>query len=234
MLFKIDNKTSLDLPRWKCRQEFADYYLAKRDSRNDVDLLAKLKAKCDAIELTHKKRQAASHRTASKMWQRPNERQRVDKSQAIPVDVFDFNGTFIATFPSARKAAIGMFGEERYHSNERCIRATREGKKKSHLGFMFRDHQDGVTQVEPYKRKERPSMKGRHYNRRPNTFATQRVGEILNGEIVREWNSIKEAAYDLGLCVGTIYSVLKYHRIMRDYGTSLVRIGERRLQFNRK
>lgn len=231
MLYRIDKNTMLDLPKWKCRAEFRDYYLAKLHHRKDVDLLAKLKARCDDIKASHERRQAASRRTATRMWQRPGERGRVDWSQAKPVDVFDFNGTLIASYPSSRKAAIGMFGEEGRRSNERNVRQCRMGLKKSLHGFMYRDHQDGVTQIEPYKRKERPSMKGRHYNRRPGTFATQRVGEMLDREVVREWKSVKECADALGMRTSSIIDILNKNRTMRRTGTTLVRLGERRLQY---
>ena len=231
MLYRIDKNTMLDLPKWKCRDEFRDYYLAKLHHRKDVDLLAKLKARCDAIEERHRRWCEASRIKATRMWQRPGERDRVNWSQAKPVDVFDFNGTLIASHPSSRKAAIALFGEGNYRMDERNIRQCRMGLKKSHKGFMYRDHQDGVTQIEPYKRKERPSMKGRHYNRRPGTFATQRVGEMLDGEVVREWKSVKECADALGMRTSSIIDILNKNRTMRRTGTSLVRIGERRIQY---
>lgn len=231
MLYRIDKNTMLDLPKWKCRAEFRDYYLAKLHHRKDVDLLAKLKARCDEVEERHKRWSEASRIKATRMWQRPGERDRVDWSQAIAVDVFNLDGTFVATFPSARKAAIGMFGEEGRISNERNVRQCRMGLKKSLHGFMFRNHEEGVTSIEPYQRKPSGRKKGEHYNRQPGTFATQRVGEVLDGEVIREWKSVKECAAALGMWTSSIIDILNKNRTMCRTGTTLVRLGERRLQY---
>ena len=230
MLYRIDKNTMLDLPKWKCRAEFRDYYLAKLHHRNDVDLLAKLKARCDEVEQRHKRWCEASRIKAMNMWRRPGERDRVD-SQAKAVDVFNLDGTFVATFPSARKAAISMFGEEGHRIDERNIRQCRMGLKKSHKGFMYRDHEDGVTCIEPYQRKPSGRKKGEHYNRQPGTFATQRVGEMLGGEVIREWKSVKAAAADLGVGLSCIIDRMNTQRTIRSTGTKLIRIGGRRLQY---
>ena len=73
-------------------------------------------------------------------WSDKRHRRRIDKSQAKPVDVFTMEGDLVATYPSSRKAAIALFGEENYRSHERNIRACRrmDKNKKSHLGYQFR------------------------------------------------------------------------------------------------
>lgn len=142
MLYRIDKNTMLDLPKWKCRDEFRDYYLAKLHHRKDVDLLAKLKARCDDIEERHRRWCEASRIKATRMWQRPGERDRVNWSQAIAVDVFN-----------------------------------------------------------------------------------------LDGEVIREWKSVKECADALGMCTSSIIDILNKNRTMRHTGTTLVRLGERRLQY---
>ena len=83
----------------------------------------------------------------------------------------------------------------------------------------------------PYSRKPSGRKKGDRVNRRPGTFATQRVGEMLDGEVIREWKSVKECADALGMCTSSIIDILNKNRTMRHTGTTLVRLGERRLQY---
>jgi len=56
MLYKIDARTWLDLPKWKCRKEFVDLWNAQHTPKQDVELINRLKAKCDAITKEHEKR----------------------------------------------------------------------------------------------------------------------------------------------------------------------------------
>lgn len=57
MLYKISERTWLDLPKWKCRQEFVDLWNAKHTPKQDVELINNLKAKCDKIAEEHKQKQ---------------------------------------------------------------------------------------------------------------------------------------------------------------------------------
>lgn len=143
-------------------------------------------------------------------WSDGRHRRRIDKKQAKPVDVFDLQGNFVATFPSSRKAAIGLFGEERYRSRERCIRAARDGKKKSFLGYMFRDHQDGVVHIEPYARK--PHSRGYKLNRDRSTYARKPVMEVCEFGILAEWPSLKECAADIGGTYSGLWLAMKSGR----------------------
>lgn len=54
MLYKISERTWLDLPKWKCRQEFVDLWNAKHTPKQDIDLIAKLQEQCDRIEAEYK------------------------------------------------------------------------------------------------------------------------------------------------------------------------------------
>ena len=56
MLYKINERTWLDLPRWKCRQEFVDLWNAKHTPKQDIDLIAKLQTQCDRIEAEYRQK----------------------------------------------------------------------------------------------------------------------------------------------------------------------------------
>lgn len=86
---------------------------------------------------TFKRRSEASKIKARKRWDAPGYRDTfVDHSHAKAVDVFDLEGHYLATYPSARKAARAL-GFPR--NCENCVRACRRGEKRQYHGFQFRD-----------------------------------------------------------------------------------------------
>ena len=176
---------------------------------------------------TFKRRSKASKEKMAKYWSDWRHRRRIDKKQAKPVDVFDMQGNFVATYQSSRKAAIGLFGMENYRSRERCIRACREGVKKSFLGYMFRDHQDGVTKIEPYFRK--PKKRGYKVNRDRSTYAHKPVMEVCEFGILAEWPSLKECAASIGGTYGGLWAAMrenqKYKKKMIVFKNGRHRVG---------
>ena len=66
MLYKISERTWLDMPKWKCRKEFADLWNAKHTPKQDVELINKLKAKCDKIAEEHKQKQQRKDKKKNK------------------------------------------------------------------------------------------------------------------------------------------------------------------------
>lgn len=148
----------------------------------------------------------------TKYWSDKRHRRRIDKKQAKPVDVFDMEGHYVATYPSARKAAIYLFPEKDYHSAERCIRACRDPKqiKRSFCGYQFRDHTDNPTDIEPYKRK--PRKRGYTVNRKPDTYHTQPILVVCDdGETIR-FNSVTEAAEALHGSKAGLWLAIKNNR----------------------
>ena len=174
---------------------------------------------------TFKRRSKASKERMKKYWSDSQHRLRVDEKQAKPVDVFTMDGEFVATYPSARKAAIALFPGKKYMSAERCIRACRDPKqiKRSFCGYQFRDHQEDTANIEPYKRRHKE--KGYTMHRKPNTFATCPIEDTYLG-IVRTFGSIKEAAEAIGCSVSGIHAAM--HRNGRIKGHVIRRIGERK------
>lgn len=138
---------------------------------------AKITMGCEFYETTEtfKRRSAASREKMLKYWSDKRHRRRVCKKNAKPLDAFTMEGEYLATYPSSRKAAIAMFPDKDYHIAERGIRACRQKDhpKKSYCGYMFRDHVEGVTRIEPYSIK--PRTTGYTYTRKPGTNATKGV-----------------------------------------------------------
>ena len=96
---------------------------------------------------TFRRRSKANRENMVKYWSDPKNHERVDK-QAKPLDVFDMEGNFVATYPSSRKAAQALGIPKKMESN---IRATARGDgHKSIKGFQFRFHKEGVTKIVPW------------------------------------------------------------------------------------
>jgi len=76
MLYRVNHNTLLDLPKWKCRQEFADFYRVRIESPNDVDLLRKLKDRCDTVEIKHKKKSDQARQRNIEFWAKPEAHER--------------------------------------------------------------------------------------------------------------------------------------------------------------
>ena len=170
---------------------------------------------CESIDNPQKAaRRERSRRQALAYWSDKRHRRRVDKSQAKPVDVFDLQGNFVATYKSSRKAAIGL-GFENVYFAERCIRRARTGSLKSYKGYQYRDHRDGVTRIEPYKRDHKPS--GYHVNRRPGTYASRRIASVCEFGIRAEWDSVKQCAEWLGVSYGAIWAAMKQNRPIKGH-----------------
>lgn len=159
---------------------------------------------------TFKRRSEHSKRVMTEYWSDKRHRTRIDKKQAKPVDVFDLEGHYIRSFKSSRKAAIAMFPEKDYRSVERVIRNCRTGKNKQYRGFMFRDHTDNPTDIEPIAPVRRKN--GYKVNRRPGTYYTRPVLLVCDdGDIIR-FNSVGEAAAALHGTSGGIWVAIKQNR----------------------
>ena len=150
-------------------------------------------------------------------WSDKRHRRRIDKSQAKPVDVFTMEGDLVATYPSSRKAAIALFGEENYRSHERNIRACRrmDKNKKSHLGYQFRDHVDGVTHIEPYTKGHHAA--GYHYTKTRTAYASRRIASVCEFGIRAEWDSVKECAQSLGVTYGAVWQAMHDDRQIKGH-----------------
>lgn len=216
MFYKIDNKTYIDWPKWKCRQEFANYYIAKRDKSRDVDLLYRLKARCDEIEKKHIENIELARKAAHARWLKPGAHDRLQQN-SVPIDVFDMNGNYIKTYPNAYRASLSL-GLDYYH-----IKKCRNGRKKSLGGFMFRDHTGQTANIEPYKIDHRKPG----YKRRPGTNPTRIVVSMENGAVFREWPSVKSCGEDLGVRSNTVIEAIKHNRALcghvLQYGSSFKR-----------
>lgn len=189
---------------------------------------AKIKRGCEYYETTEtfKRRSAASKEKMRKYWSDEKNRQRVDKKQAKPLDVFTLDGEYVATYPSSRKAAIAMFPDKDYHSAERCIRACRQKDhpKKSYLGYMFRDHVDGVTRIEPYQKK--PHGRGYHYERRKEDVATVGVTVRYDDGTELRFESVKECVAAIHGSPYGIWCALKEGRKYK--GMTIIKDKERK------
>lgn len=149
MLYRINNNTMLDLPKWKCRQEFADFYRARIESPNDVDLLRKLKDRCDAVEAKHKMKSERTRQRNIEFWAKPGAHERTNP-QAVAIDVYDLKGRYIATYPSALKAAQAL-GKGKAQVTD--IRKVAKGSRRQAWGYMFREHTPKRPKIKPYSRK---------------------------------------------------------------------------------
>lgn len=178
---------------------------------------AKIKTGCEFYQATEtfRRRSEASKKKALEYWSDGRHRRRVDKKQAKPVDVYTNEGWYVSTYPSARKAAIGLFKDIDYHSAERCIRSCRQGNKKQYHGFQFRDSIDNrpayIGPVPPKKTK----ASGYHVDRKPGTYATKRCRVVYPDGDAVEFASLKELCKAIGITYGAVWLSMKENRKIR-------------------
>lgn len=189
---------------------------------------AKIKRGCEYYETTEafKRRSKASKEIMTKYWSDEKNRQRVDKKQAKPLDVFTLDGEYVATYPSSRKAAQALFPDRSSKSAESSIRRCRRGetKSRSYLGYMFRDHEDGVTRIEPYQRKAHGS--GYRFGKKRTVFATRGVTVRYDDGTELRFESVKECAEAIhGTCSG-MWNALKEGRKYK--GMTIIKDKERK------
>lgn len=137
MLYQINKTTWLDLPKWKCRREFAELWSAKREHPTDIELINRLKAQCDEIERTHFKRSGRN---------KPNLKRAggIVTKRSRPVNVYDYEGRYLATYPNAHNAARDLFGDN-YKNAAGKLEAILAGRDrlKSYKGYRIR-YDNGV------------------------------------------------------------------------------------------
>lgn len=165
---------------------------------------------------TFKRRSEANRKSQLKYWSDKRHRQRVDKKQAKPVDVFDSEGHYLKTYPSARKAAIAIYKDVDYHSAERLIRACRCGRKRQYRGYQFRDATEDHADIPPIpKRRHKP--KGYHVNRRPGTYHTKPCTLIFDDGDTLHFDSLIELAEAVHGSYGGVWAALKAGRKYKGY-----------------
>ena len=156
---------------------------------------------------TFLRRSKASRENMVKYWSDPKNHERVDK-QAKPIDVFDMEGNFVATFPSSRKAGQALGFDK---IQECIIRQCRAGKKKSLHGYRFRDHVDGVTKIDPWTKAPHKQHK-RGYHRDNSNLQKPCFEQDDRWGVLRRWDSLKECAADLGISYGGLWVAMKHER----------------------
>ena len=122
---------------------------------------------------TFRKNSQASRKKANKYWSDSEHHRRVSKT-AIAVDVYDSEGHYLATYPSARKCAEAMFPDKIRASAERQIRACRQGHKQGYrklqyLGYQFKPAKAEKTDIKPTPKRLHKAA-GYHINRSSHTF----------------------------------------------------------------
>jgi hypothetical protein len=123
MLYKINHNTWLDLPKWKCRPEFAALWLALNTPKQDIDLIAKLRAECDRLTALHR---------AGKRAPLPNQ----ISSNSRPVTAYDAQGRLLGTYPNSRLAAVALFGIAN-NATVSGINQVRCGRVQTYKGYHF-------------------------------------------------------------------------------------------------
>lgn len=203
MLYRIDNRTWIDLPRWKCRPEFAEFYRELRARTGDVDKLGKLKAKCDIIEQQHNARVRQSIRMNGVRWSR--DRGSVSPT-ATAIDVFTLRGRFLDTYPSSCKASEALFGDKRHaRAIKKCVR----GVRHSHGEYQFREHVDGV----------KPKNIGSIYKNRTLYRPVDELDD--DGVVIRKHRTVTACAKSLGIDPGSVIWGIKHRSRNRKHGTYL-------------
>ena len=146
---------------------------------------------------TFRRRSEASKKKAAKYWSDGRHRRRYDKRQAKPVAAYTKDGKFVGWWPSSRKAAISLFGEDDYYITERGVRACRQNRqgrwrKLSFRGYMFRDWTGDTSDIAPYKR---PKMKKRMTGyKKDNSFLNKPCTvDYGDGDLIC-FSSLKECA----------------------------------------
>lgn len=140
---------------------------------------------------TFKNRSRANRENMLKYWSDPRNHERVAPI-AKPVAAYRLDGTFVGWWPSSRKAAQALFGNDPKSFKERTIRSCVTGKngkktKKSCYGFMFRAWTGDTADIAPYavnphrKRKgcTKPYHRDNSYLKKP-TRATFPDGDTLD------------------------------------------------------
>ena len=116
------------------------------------------------------------------------------------------DGTFVGWWKSARKAAIALFPESDYRTDERDVRACRQGvngkkARKSHKGFMFRDWTGDTSDIAPYAKAKPKRKRGYHKDNSKNCKPC--VVDYGDGDPIR-FDSVKALAAALGVRPGSI------------------------------
>lgn len=162
---------------------------------------------------TFLRRSKASRENAIKFWSDPKNHERVNK-KAKPLDVFDMEGNFVATYPSSRKAAQALGIPKMMESNIRAV--ARGDGYKSIKGFQFRFHKEGVTKIEPWaKAPHKPHRRGWHRDnshlQKPCFEQDDRWG------VLRRWDSLKECAADLGCSYSALWRAMSEDRSVKGH-----------------
>lgn len=123
MLYKINHNTWLDLPKWKCRPEFAALWLALNTPKQDVELISRLRAECDRIKALHR---------AGRPAPRPSQ----TNGNSRPVYVYNRQGGYIGTYGNSRLAAVALFGVAN-NTTVSGINQVRCGRVKTYKGYQF-------------------------------------------------------------------------------------------------
>ena len=157
-----------------------------------------------------KRRSAASKIKARKRWDAPGYRDTfVDHSQAKAVDVFDLEGHYLATYPSARKATrqLGL-----PTNCENIVRKCRRGEKRQYRGFQFRDAADvkhDIDPVAPIRYGMTPRKRGYH---KDNSYLNKPCRITFHDGDTMDFASLKDCAEALHRRQSTISSAIKYGR----------------------
>ena len=157
------------------------------------------------VSETFKRRSEASKIKARKRWDAPGYRETfVDHSQAKAVDVFDLEGHYLATYPSARKAARFL-----NLPDENCVKAVRRGEKRQYRGYQFRDatpdHND-IAPVPPI----RYGMTKRKPYHKDNSYLCKPVRVTFFDGDTMDFPSIKDCAAALHRAQNTVSVAIKY------------------------
>lgn len=122
------------------------------------------------------------------------------KALSVKVDQYDMNGNYIKTFDSLMDAAKSV-GKD----NNSAIVGCCKGKRKSYYGFIWKYHDDPLTQEELEKRTSRKSIA------KPIVMCTKDWVEI------RRFDGIHDAGRILGINYKAIFCALKTGRNCNGY-----------------
>ena len=147
---------------------------------------------------TFRNRSKANRKRMLKYWSDERNHERVDPN-AKAIDVFDMDGHYIDTYPSARKTAIALG----IPHLENTIRAIRRGdpEKKSLHGYMFRDASPVKADIAPYSKLPKRQPRGYH---RDNSNLRKPVRVIFGDGDFIDFESLKDCAEALGRKQNTV------------------------------
>ena len=152
-------------------------------------------------------RSKANRERMLKYWSDPKNRdRRVDHTQAKPLDVFDLEGHYLDTYPSARKAARFL-----NLPDENCVKAVRRGEKRQYRGYQFRDAavvKHDIGPVPPI----RYGMTKRKPYHKDNSYLCKPVRVTFHDGDTMDFDSLKDCAEALHRKQSTISSAIKYGR----------------------